>query len=53
MPKFENLPSGVRFILLAIFGLFCSAKIDKEGFDGARLEQYPVNPKSGARFDFS
>ena len=34
--KYGNLPSGMRFILLAIIGLSFLAKINKKEFTGAR-----------------
>ena len=39
-PKYGNPPSGMRFVVPGIFGLFCVTKINKKVFNEARLEKY-------------
>ena len=51
-PEYGNPSCSRRFVLPAIVGLFCVAKINKKGLNKARVEEYPINPKSGMRFDF-
>ena len=51
-PKYGNPPSGMRFVVPGIFGLFCVTKINKKVFNEARLEKNPINTHSGTRFDF-